>query len=57
MKTNKAKTKPASAAGAVSAAGGQKKTRLQQSGKRTRVRAHLRAATRIKQGQRDRRNP
>jgi hypothetical protein len=45
MKTNKAKTKPASSAGAVSAAGGQKKTRLEQSGKRTRVRAHLRAAT------------
>jgi hypothetical protein len=57
MKTSKAKIKPASPAGAVNAAGGQKKARLQQSGKRTRVRAHLRAAARIKQGQRDRRNP
>jgi hypothetical protein len=57
MKTSKAKIKPASPAGAVNAAGGQKKARLQQSGKRTRVRAHLRAATRIKQDQRDRRNP
>jgi hypothetical protein len=44
-------------AGALSTAGGEKKTRLEQSGKRTRVRAHLRTATRIKQGQRDRRDP
>jgi len=46
MKASKAKIKLASSAEAVSTDGGQK----QQSGKRTRVRAHLRAGTRIKQG-------
>jgi hypothetical protein len=57
MKTGKAKVKPASSAGAVITASGLKKARLQQSGKKTRLRAHLRAATRARQGQRDRRNP
>jgi hypothetical protein len=55
--TSKAKVKPASSAGVVITANGLKKARLQQSGKKTRLRAHLRAATRLKQGQRDRRSP
>jgi hypothetical protein len=57
MKTSKAKVKPASSAGAVKTANGLKKARLQLSGKKTRLRAHLRASTRVKQGKRGRRNP